>query len=263
VNSDYIYHLYSPRADYGVGAPVFLSLQELEGKTGFGSLYGVDALTAKALHTSGTVKGFKGVVWSERLWIDVDGYDKCDAVEERLKELGYDYISFDTGGRGGHFGVRRETNGSHLLPQQDKLWVQEHFPEADTSIYTHLHPFRLPGTSHGKTGRPKRAVGGASGKALALHRAIEIESQVILGSMGCPSAIHPQSIFDNFFIQRNTQEIPKEGERHATLVRLCYALRDGGYSIDVARWWINEANKRWKPPKTEEELEKALRSIYG
>lgn len=263
----YCYNLYSPRPDYG-SKPTFYHDDKVPA-TGFTSLYKVTHETAYAIEQAGTTKGFKGVVWSDKLWLDVDGYDKCEAVEQRLKEMGYEYISYDTGGRGGHFAIVRVNNPSHLLPLQEKQWVQEHFPEADPSIYTHLHPFRLSGTIHSSTGGRKSQVGGASGRALQLpvysdkkDGNVSAIYKCFEGSSGHTGDATPGSIFDNFFIQRNTQEIPKQGERHETLIRLIYALRDAGYSQQVAHWWVSEANKRWAPPKEDHEIEKALQSIY-
>jgi len=262
MHDDYSFYLYSSGPHYGVGDPVFLHVSELEGKQGFSSLYAVTESTAKAISEAGTTKGFKGVVWSPFLWLDIDGYDKCEAVEQRLKEMGYGYVSYDTGGRGGHFSITHGNIPSHALPSQHKQWVQEHFPESDTSIYTHLHPFRLVGTEHEKTGRKKLQLGAENGKSLILPPFTEITGRRTGSDFSAPNLVSRESIFDNFFIQRNTQEVPQEGQRHSQLVRLIYALRDAGYDINVARWWVSEANKRWMPPKSEEELEKAIRSIY-
>jgi hypothetical protein len=255
----YKYHLYSPRPDYGSGIPHFID--ELA-PSGFISLYSVTRETAEAITAAGTARGFKCIVWSERLWLDVDSYESADRVEERLNELAYEFSSFDTGGRGVHFGIIRTSPPSHLLPLQDRTWVKEHFPEADSSIYTHLHPFRLPGTIHQKTGGQKRLVGEHPGRALELPPYERIQNdgsprdiQLSLHSNG------QKSIFDQFFIQRNS-EPAKAGERHPQLVRLIYALRDNGYDVNVARFWVNEVNKRFQPPKGQDEIEKALGSIY-
>jgi hypothetical protein len=45
-------------------------------------------------------------------------------------------------------------------------------------------------------------------------------------------------------------------------VRLIYALKDCGYDVNIARWWAGEVNKRFTPPKGNDEIEKALGSIY-
>lgn len=270
----YAYHLYSPRPDYGT-TPVFYHRDDLP-KEGFISLYSVDKPTAMAINQAGTCKGYKGIVFSERLWIDVDSYEAADAVEERLREAGYDYVAYDTGGRGAHFGILRlsaDSSGilgpglegmfpcSHLLPLQDKQYVQEHFPEADSTIYTHLHPFRLPGTPHHRTGKRKTLVSEGGGRSLALPAFKQESVERPIGEFLSGSK-DGKSILDITFITRNS-EPAKAGERHAQLVRLCYALRDNGYGINIARWWVNEVNKRFQPKKTEEEIEKVVQSIFS
>jgi hypothetical protein len=257
---DYSYSLYSLRPDYGA-TPKFYHDSKLPA-TGFSSLYKVDFATAQAIDKAGTCKGFKGVVYSERLWLDIDGYEKADKVEEKLNVFGLAYISFDTGGRGAHFGISRSNVPSHVLPLQDKQWVQEHFPEADTSIYTHLHPFRLAGTEHSRTGRKKLQVGATVGKSLILPPFSNESPKTGSNSEAFSRTPSEASIFDNFFIQRNTQEVPQEGQRHAQLVRLIYALRDAGYDVNIAKWWVSEVNKRFLPPKEEHEIEKTVQSIY-
>jgi hypothetical protein len=256
-NDEYKYYLYSPRPDYGVGTPTFIDVLP-EG--GFVSLYAVTKESAERIRDAGTCKGFRGIVHSSHLWLDIDSYEKADRVEERLKEMGFEYISYDTGGRGAHFGVVRDNSPSHLLPSMDRAWVQQHFPEADSSIYTHLHPFRLPGTPHHRTGKRKQLVSKGIGHSLRLPqytqevRGIEVGNSLGIGSGS-------KSILDQYFIQRNSEPC-KAGERHPQLVRLIYALRDSGYSLDVARFWVNEVNKRFQPPKEQHEIEKALGSIY-
>lgn len=256
----YCYVLYSPRPDYGV-KPTFIHVDEVPAEGGFTSLYRVTKETAEAISEVGTAAGFKGVVWGGVLQLDVDDYEKADIVEQRLKELYLEYKSYDTGGRGVHFSVRRNALPSHILPMQDKQWVQETFPEADRSIYTHLHPLRLPGTPHKSGGGRKRLVEEHPGRALVLPPySFTPQEPIREGYGGCPS-IGQKSIFDEFLIMRNSVQA-KEGERHPQLVRLLYSLRDLGYSKEIARWWCNEVNKRFQPPKAEEEIEKAIQSIY-
>jgi hypothetical protein len=258
MKDDYVYYLYSTIATYGP-RPKFVHANDLHSLEGFISLYAVTKDTAEAITEAGTAAGFKGIVHSERLWLDCDAYEKADAVEERLKERGYDYVAYDTGGRGAHFGINRANGPSHLLPLQDKQWVQENFPECDSSIYTHLHPFRLPGTSHQRTGKRKCLILQQQGSYLQLPRSTK---QILREENGCfDGESLRKSIFDIHFIQRNS-EACKAGERHPQLIRLIYALENNGYSKEIARWWVGEVNKRFSPPKSQDEIEKALGSIY-
>ena len=53
------------------------------------------------------------------------------------------------------------------------------------------------------------------------------------------------------------------GTRHASLVRLAFALRDASVNVDVARWWLQETNKMYKEPKSEQEVDKITQDIYS
>lgn len=254
----YEYFLYSPRSDYGT-SPDFRLGRNMPNE-GFRSLYGVSLETAKAIQQAGTAKWFKGVVWSERLCLDFDGYDAAERAERRIRELGYDYMAYDTGGRGGHFELLRNSAPSHLLPQMDKQWAKEHFPECDASIYTHLHPYRLEGTKHEKTGNRKELVSQHRGKYISLAP-LTPRTELPAASSGHYTQ-GGKSIFDCFRVSANT--VPAlNGERHHTLVRLCYALRDEAQApADLALWWLEETNKMFEEPKEQEALEYIVRSIY-
>lgn len=253
--ADYIYKLFSPTADYGV-RPNFVDVVP-SNVSGFVSLYQVTKETAEAIEQAGTVKGFKGIVWSKRLWIDFDNEDAARRADGKLKEMGYDYVCYTTGNRGLHFGILRNNPPSHLLPLLDKAWVKTHFPDADLSIYTHLHPFRIPGTIHEKTGRPKALVSEQRGRALILPPLKREEMQIVYAG---PKP--GKSVFDCFFVMANTVPVDS-GQRHSTLVKLINALKnDAGASMDIAMWWVSEWNKMLSEPKEEYEIEKAVRSIY-
>jgi hypothetical protein len=257
VRNKHEFYLYSPRADYGT-TPRFIHWDLLP-NTGYASLYGVTEEVAVAIEAAGSTKGFKGVVWSPVIQMDFDSYEAAAEADRRLIKMGVEYKGWDTGGRGAHFAITRDNVPSHLLPSQDRAWVDKHFPSADSSIYTHLHPFRLEGTIHEKTGRKKELGTHQSGSSVAIPKIERCASETIpIYSEG-----QAGSIFDCFRVMANT--IPVEnGQRHETLIRLLYALKDQAkVNIDVARWWIIEWNKMLLEPKSEEDLEKALRSIYG
>lgn len=257
MSKKYEHHLYSNRPTYGA-SPTFVVHPEgrLEG---FCSLYTVTEDTAKAIQQAGTAKGFKGVVWSQRLWLDFDSYEAAERAERRLIEMGVSYVAYDSGGRGAHFGVRRDCAPSHLLPRLDRLWVEQNFPEADLSIYTHLHPFRLPGTVHERTGRRKELVCDRAGSSVKLPPASALEEAQV-SAPGSTSG--GTSIFDIFRIVALTVPLARGVERHPHLIKLIYALHNHGYSIDVCIFWVSEWNKLLEEPKNDEEMRKAIRSIY-
>lgn len=226
---------------------------------GFQSLYAVCKEDAEALQQAGTAKGFKGVVWSERLQIDCDCNEDADRVRLYLKENSYDYMEYSTGNRGSHFGILRNSNPSHLLPQQDRAWVRKRFPFADLSIYSHLHLFRLSGTLHEKTGRPKELVFQQDGKGVE-HETVDLSEYDIPDSPSPLSSIEG-SILDDFQIAHYSFPA-MVGNRHYSLVNVCYGLHRLSVSEANARWYLNEVNKRYKDPKETTEIDKIIQTIY-
>ncbi len=253
----YCYSIFSGSKHYG-SKPSFIYSNRLPSQ-GFSSLYQVTAETACAIEQAGTAAAYKGCVWGERLWIDVDSYEEAEKVDSRLRKEGYDYVSYDSGGRGAHFGVLRDHEPSHLLPVKDKAWVKANFQEADTSIYTHLHLFRLPGSIHEKTGRAKQLVESIRGRALKLPP-LEMREVKLSGNVNSGGDI---SVFDCFSVMANTIPV-KNGNRHPTLVKLAYALKDqAGANADFAYQWLIETNKMFEDPRSEEHIEQIIRSVYG
>ena len=252
-------HAYSPQLHYGA-VPKFFPASELT-DGGFASLYSVSPEDAKAIEQEGTVARYCGVVWSERLWLDADSDEAAASVKEKLDEMGLDYIAYHTGNRGGHFGILRPIEPSHLLPQRDKAWASAHFGGlVDLSLYTHLHLFRLPGTRHAKTGLPKELVLDVRGKALQLPKLEKNNDRVSLRSVRPVSGGY--SVFDCSRVMGNSVPIGV-GDRHAALVRLAYALRDEAQvPFDYALWWMLEVNKMFEEPKNEKEVEAVAQKVY-
>lgn len=252
----YCYSVFSGSKHFGT-KPNFIHSSGLP-RQGFSSVYYVTAETASAIEQDGTTAQFKGVVWAPRLWIDVDDYEAAQRVEDTLKKEGLDFDAYDSGNRGAHFGILRDTPPSHLLPLRDKAWVQKTFPEADLSIYTHLHLFRLPGSIHEKTGRRKEMLESIRGRALELpkYEIKEIKLSTTQSSGG-------RSIFDSWRVMANC--VPaKNGNRHPTLVKLAYALKqDTDVSPDEAYFLLSEANKLYEEPKEAEQIEQIIRSVFG
>lgn len=159
-----------------------------------------------------------------------------------------------------HFVIERTHAPSHLLPLRDKSWVKKNIPEGDTSIYTHLHLFRNEGAVHEKTGNKKTLFSTHNGKALDLTNwAINWKEQSSNASFSSSSE---KSVFECFRVM--SEIVPRTGgERHYSLVRLCYALKDdAGVDSTTAAWWLSEVNKLYKEPKDGRELEKIISSIY-
>lgn len=257
----YEFVIYNPAKSFG-DKPNFISINAPL-PAGFTSLYAVDAATKEAIEQVSTTQKFAGVVWGPRLWLDLDTREAADVVGNHLTNKGLSFVAYDTGNRGMHFGIARNATPSHLLPAIDKQWAsnlaQELGVDIDTSIYTHLHLFRTPGTLHEKTGLPKKLIYEQSGTSISPTL---IERKNLRHVRLTENIDSRYSVFDSLRVMANS--VPTNpGERHPTLVRLTYALRDvTRVPPEHALWWINEVNKMSSEPKSFEEIEKLFRSIY-
>lgn len=259
-NDVFRYRVGSPTSVLG-RPPQFYSSDVLRQKgCTFASVYAVDEQTARAIQeTAGTAAGFKGVVWSQRLWMDFDSPEGASQARKRLKELNYEFVEYDTGGRGSHFGVTRLANPSHLLPLLDKHWTKTNFPGADLCLYWHLHLIRLPGTIHERTGRPKRLVSREPGNPLVLSNVLpsdEISQREVTQNGSRPS------VFSVWQVVSQLTGVGVNG-RHRHLVDLALALHnDASVSFDEAMWVTLEVNRGFEEPKGQEEVEKIVRWVY-
>ena len=225
----------------------------------FASVYGVREEDARLIQEAGTAAGFKGIVWSQRLWIDFDNKEAAEAAQLKLKERGYDHVVYDTGNRGCHIGVLRDTLPSHTLPAEDKAWVSSNLVGADLSLYWHLHLLRLPGCIHEKTGQTKRLLYKCEGSSLRLSK---VDAQVLNDE---PSRTYEptnrSSIFKHWSITSNLTE--SGGSRHEQLINLSIACqREGKLSYDETLWLVSEVNSGFEEPKPQDEVIRIVKWTY-
>jgi len=228
---------------------------------GFSGVYQIDETTAKALHEAGTTAGFKGVVWSPWLKIDVDTYEAAETAERKLVEMELEYEAYDSGGRGAHFYIRRDIRPSHRLPSRDKAWAAHFFPEADLSIYHHCALFRLIGSKHEDTGRAKELVSVGKGRPLILPKEDLGDTRTTIPNNYASS--NSRSVFDCLRVMAHSVPLSAGEERHPQLVKLAYGLKEQAQvDENIALWWALEVNKTFAEPKSEEEVAKIVGSIY-
>lgn len=227
--------------------------------TGFRSLYAVSEQDAEAISQSGSYTQFKGTVWSPTLALDFDSEEAGWAARERLVSLGLGYEMWHTGNRGYHFEISRVCIPTHQLPQLDKAWVKINFPEADLSIYTHLHLFRLENTVHEITGNKKvLKVVSVIREPIYLNTVPElVQCFPVMEKCG---NIAVSSIFLNPSVM--TRTVPyKNGVRHDSLMKLAVSMRHLGESPEFIARWIYHVSLLSSEPIPQTELDNIVRFI--
>lgn len=226
---------------------------------GFSSVYGVDEATAEALTAARDFSGFKGVVHTEKLWIDCDTEEASNVVEAGLRKLGLEFEKWSTGNRGAHFGVTRSAKPSPLLPAMDRAWVKARFPEADLKLYSHLHLFRRAGERHQKTGRRKELLFSVDGKGLSFGDA-EAPKETPPPAVENRDADFGSILADEIVMGFSTPQT--NGHRNQALAAVAYRLAQRGEEQAFTRRWLDHVNLLFSEPKDSDELDKIVRYAY-
>lgn len=227
--------------------------------TGFRSVYAVDQKTAEELRKNG-VKGYKGPVWSPVLSVDIDSHERGQEVIEQLTTLGFSFSVWSSGNKGIHLEIDRVAPPSDQLPYWDRKWIQANIPAADTSIYSHLHMFRLNGTRHQDTGNKKTLLGREQGNPVVYDQDDMTNPEIdAYKTKQSPT----KSIFNDEILIIWTAPA-NNGERHQVLKNIATKLR---YQYDEPREftlrYLHHVNLLFSEPKSGEEIERIVEHFYG
>jgi hypothetical protein len=154
--------------------PKLVPLETINNYTGFRSLYGYGDEVKNYIEnnqnsfgTSGSVVGLAASrlpVFSDVLFVDFDdnAIPSGKLLTSDLREIGVGYSVWDSGGRSIHVHINVMPYEDWRVPYSQKQWITEWMVsrnvKADLSIYHAAGLFRLPGTLHHKTGKPKTLI---------------------------------------------------------------------------------------------------------
>ena len=236
-----------------------LELRALNGLQGFRSVYQINSEGKQWIEDNKGVAGFGQTglpVWSDFLFVEFD--DDLKSSKElfyKLKEDGIGFELYESGNRSYHFHILRDIEPHSNVPYTDKLFATELAPKCDQSLYKHLQPWRLEGTIHKKTGKPKKLLRFYKGIPYELELKEKPKREVI----GGPDSF----VFDDQYILADSVMGGAEGERNLLLSRLAARLISYGVPNDVIEWWVRTVNLRNDPPEEDERVEAILRSMLG
>lgn len=234
--------------------------------TGFASIYAVREADSDAIRAAGTIAGFSGTVWSPSLWVDCDSEEASHSVERRLRQASIAYQKYTTGNRGAHFEIERLHEPSHLLPALDRAWVQQNLPEADLSLYKHLHLLRVVGGKHEKTGQRKEKLLETSGRVLTAedYRNLDVS---VLPKESAPIAVgKARGEFRCVFEDPNFEDYwtaRTSGSRHHDFCVIASRLLNLGQEPAFVHEWLRNLNLITKPPLEPNEIWRILEWAYS
>lgn len=207
-------------------------------------------------------------VYSDRLWIDIDGADSSETEVARVaaytRQLTKQFIAQDlnfsvwsSGSKGFHVCIKiipmlgKDVPYSQLRYVQDTLKVV-----SDFSLYQHARLLSNPGRLHPKTGRRKTKVYEHQGTTI-----LSIPMLVAPSKLDVDSDSLTDSDLGRIGFQRLAafiQDTPLAGMRHTKLWSLASGLLEAGMSRELVFMNCSYVNKFLPDPKTDEEVLRAV-----
>ena len=254
----YLEHAQDVTSRYGRMLP----LNQFENLTGFRSVYALAESDAQEIITARSSKGFKRFdVYADELVFDLDDGDKG------LKELlawcsgeGFGYKIYESGSKGLHFTTPHIPKYSNTLPSAHKEIAKKIYPGTDVSIYRHGSLFRLPGTIHKKTGKPKKLIEQVEGAAILDFDVPEKQPEAKFDIVVDPAE---DVQFKLSMVMANYDSSPGKGNRHTSLWWMARCLADCGFSFDFSLELISKINESWQDDAHDmDEVLRAIREVF-
>ena len=237
-----------------------ITKEDLQGKTGFASIYGFDAQTSAFFREAGSIKGSKHFpVFADTLWMDFDNAEEeCERVVNQLVSEGISCVVYTSGGRGQHVGVPHQPIFDRRLPYSQRVWVEGKKFKVDFCLYSHGHIFRLPNTRHAKTGNYKEIIFQYEGQP--------IELELIERPAKCYSGADSDEFLLTDFVDMLSwfsKNLPTNGNRNHRMFALAAGLLASGISPLATVELVSKFNEALSEPLEEEELTLLLESAVS
>jgi len=253
-----VFYEYCTAVNYRYGNVI----DNLEGKTGYRSIFGFSEKDSLEIRKSRSSSNFSGFCqYADTLFIDLDDGDKSvGVVSDWLNKNEINYTVWSSGGKGYHFHISIDPMYSIDAAHSHKEYVRKLCEalkiEADLSIYRASGLIRLPDTVHEKTGRIKKLLEKKEGYLLEIPLT---EKDIFVPVMELDDA--------GLFFKAVTRlavakEQPMLGMRHTTLWSIAKSFCDAGVSYETTLELLERLNESWQNRKDLKEVTRAVQQAY-
>jgi len=243
------------------GPPVYVSYRELLVLKGYQSQYGVLKKQADFNTQAGQTKGVTYEVYCDTLLVDFDAcVHRADFFDGVLCRAGIAFLRGVSGGRSDHFHIPIDPMFGTDVPYSCKAWILQNAPGADTSVYHRNGMFRLFGTIHEKTGRPKILTKTVQGQRL--HIEYQEEAPRVSYSTGHVSDLESAL---SYALSLCGNE-PTMGTRHQQLWSLAKSLADATNQTvsdpaGLVFGLLQAVNANWANKKDTDDIHRIVRDL--
>lgn len=237
----------------------FVPVEHLTQHTGYRSVFSWSLEDANAAYSAGTVKVLKDKpAFADTIFVDFDNNEKgAMAFRDELYMQDVLYEMYTSGGRSIHFHISTMPTYDILVPNSVRKFMQSFKRYGyDESVYNYCSLFRLPGTVHEKTGKPKELLetGGFYYIDLPL---IEPDRIAIIPADHDALAV-AVALYTNYLGGGVA-----EGGRYTVQWKVAKAFQEAGLSFDTALELVLAMDESWKNlSKGPDETRRAVRDAY-
>jgi hypothetical protein len=237
----------------------FIPVEDMKHNTGYRSVFAWSREDADAAVAAGTVKVLKDrPAFADTIFVDFDNNkESAYAFRQRLLDEDFLYEMYTSGGRSIHFHISMVPQYDIRVPYSVRNFMQNFKQFAyDPSVYNYCSLFRLSGTVHEKTGKPKTLIeqDGFYHVSLDLLEPPKI-NLVTTDHDALAVAI---ALYTNYLGGGVA-----EGGRYTVQWKVAKAFQEAGLSFDTALELVLAMDESWKNlSKGMEETKRAVKDAY-
>lgn len=237
----------------------FVSVDEILNHTGYRSVFAWNSEDAALASSAGTVKVLKDKpAFADTIFVDFDNNEKgALAFKGELDNQDIIYEMYTSGGRSIHFHIFMLPVYDVLVPNSVRKFM-ENFKQHgyDPSVYNYCSLFRLSGTIHEKTGKPKALIERGGFYLLELNLVAPDKIAIIPADHDALAVA--MALYSNYIGGGVA-----EGGRYTVQWKVAKALQEAGLSFDTALELILIMDGSWKNlSKGPTETRRAVQDAY-
>jgi hypothetical protein len=237
----------------------FVPVEHLIQHTGYRSVFSWSLEDANLAYSAGTVKVLKDKpAFADTIFVDFDNNEKgAMGFKETLDDQDFLYEMYTSGGRSIHFHIPMVPQYDIRTPHSVRKFM-ENFKQFgyDPSVYNYCSLFRLPGTTHEKTGKPKQLIECNGFYSVSIDLVDPPKINVIAtdhDALAVAVALYANYIGGGV----------AEGGRYTVQWKVAKAFQEAGLSFDTALELVLTMDESWKNlAKGPDETKRAVKDAY-
>lgn len=237
----------------------FVPVVDLHDYTGYRSVFAWSSEHTAEAKTAGTVKVLKDKpAFTDTIFVDFDNNEKgALAFKKDLDDEDLLYEMYTSGGRSIHFHILTVPVYDIRVPNSVKKFMQNFLSHGyDQSVYNYCSLFRLSGTIHEKTGKPKELIDRGGFYSLELNL-VEPDKIAIIPADHDALAV-AMALYSNYIGSGVA-----EGGRYTVQWKVAKAFQEAGLSFDTVLELVLAMDESWKTlSKGPTETKRAVTDAY-